>query len=236
MMRRLRALWMRVRGVLGERRDENDFDAELASHIEQHTDEGVRAGLTLEEARRQALLRLGGTEQTRQAYRDRATLPWLENLLRDVRYAFRGFRRNPVFAVTAIFTLALGIGATTAVFSVVDRILFRSLPYAHDDRLVSVGLAQPLQRQEFTLGGFYYEWRDNQKPFQDFTFERGVDECNLTENNPLHLECGWGGAEFPVDAGRLTRSRPQFRAGRGCSERSSIGDSLRWTLAQSIQP
>ena len=63
----------------------------------------------------------------------------------DVRYALRGFRRNPVFTVTVIATLALGIGATTAVFSVVDRILFRPLPYAHDDRLVSVGLVQPLE-------------------------------------------------------------------------------------------
>jgi len=67
-----------------------------------------------------------------------------ENLLRDVRYALRGFRRNPVFTITAIATLALGIGSTTAVFSVVDRILFRSLPYAHDDRLVSVGLTAPI--------------------------------------------------------------------------------------------
>jgi putative ABC transport system permease protein len=82
-------------------------------------------------------------------------------VMQDVRYALRGFRRNPVFTVTVIATLALGIGATTAVFSVVDRILFRSLPYAHDDRLVSVGLVQPLQKQEFTLGGFYFEWRDS---------------------------------------------------------------------------
>ena len=107
-------------------------------------------------------MRLGGAEQARQAYRDRATLPWLESVLRDVRYALRGFRRNPVFAVTAILTLSLGIGTTAAVFSVVDRILFRPLPYAHDDRLVSVGLTAPIVPQEFVLGGWYYEWRDHQ--------------------------------------------------------------------------
>ena len=146
--------------------------------------------------------------QVRQVYRDRATLPVLENVLRDVRYALRGFRRNPVFALTAVLTLALGIGATTAVFSVVDRILFRSLPYAQDDRLVSVGLVQSLERQEFTLGGFFYEWRDNQKPFEAMTFERGVQECNLTENNPLHIECALVGHNFlstlgvSVEAGR----------------------------------
>ncbi len=189
-MQKLRALWIRFCVLFTSRQIGDEFDAELQSHLDEHIDEGRRSGLSDVEARRQALLRVGGAEQVRQAYRDRATLPWLEGLLRDVRYAIRGFRRSPAFAITAILTLALGIGATTAVFSVVDRILFRSLPYAHDDRLVSVGLAQPLQRQEFTLGGFYYEWRDNQKPFQDFTFERGVNECNLTENNPLHLECG----------------------------------------------
>jgi putative ABC transport system permease protein len=71
----------------------------------------------------------------------------------------------------------------------VDRILFRSLPYAHDDRLVSVGLVQSLARQEFTLGGFFYEWRDNQRPFASLTFERGVTQCDLTEANPVHLQC-----------------------------------------------
>ncbi len=176
--------------MFAARRIGDEFDAELDGHLAEQIDEGVRSGLSETEARRRALVRIGGVEQVRQAYRNRATLPWVEGLMRDVRYAVRGFRRNPVFAITAILTLALGIGATTAVFSVVDRILFRQLPYAHDDRLVSVGIAQPLQRQEFTLGFFYYEWRDNQKPFQDFTFERGVNECNLTESNPLHLECG----------------------------------------------
>ena len=149
-----------------------------------------------EEARRQALIRLGGAEQTRQAYRERRTLPWLENLLRDVHYAMRGFRRNPVFAITAIATLALGIGSTTAVFSVVDRILFRSLPYAHDDRLVSVGLTAPIIPEEFMLGGSYFVWRDNQKPFEAFTSDTGVDECDLTERNPARLRCASVEANF----------------------------------------
>jgi predicted permease len=172
------------------RNRQDGIDAEIENHVAMHTEDGVRAGLEPDEARRQALVRLGGAEQTRQAWRERNSLPWLDNLLRDVRYALRGFGRNPAFTVTVIATLALGIGATTAVFSVVDRILFRSLPYANDERLVSLGLSQSLEKQEFTLGGFFYEWRDNQRPFEAVTFEQGVGECNLTEGNPLHLHCG----------------------------------------------
>jgi putative ABC transport system permease protein len=188
-MRRLRALWMRMWGLVAGWRGAGEFDAELESHVAFHVEERIRAGLSPKEARRQALIRLGGAEQVRQAYREQGTLPWLENVLRDMRYALRGFRRNPLFAITAIATLALGIGATTAVVSVVDRILFRGLPYAHDDRLVSVGLSQSLEKQEFTLGGFFYEWRDNQKPFSSMTFEQGVGACNLTEANPVLLQC-----------------------------------------------
>ena len=195
-MRTMRRLWLRLLATLRSRRAEGEFDAELEHHIAMHTEDGVRAGLSREEARRQALVRLGGEEQTRQAHRERRTLPWLETTLQDVRYAVRGFRLNPVFAVTAVLTLALGIGAATAVFSAVDRILFRPLPYADANRLVSVGLVQSLERQEFTLGGFFYEWRANQKPFEKLTFERGTDECNLTENNPVPLRCGWVSQDF----------------------------------------
>ena len=110
-------------------------------------------------------------------------------MLRDVRYALRGFRRNPAFAVTAILTLALGIGTTAAVFSVVDRILFRSLPYAEPDQLVSVGLTAPIIPQEFVLGAWYYEWRDHQTPFTAISSEAGASACDLTEHNPAHLNC-----------------------------------------------
>jgi putative ABC transport system permease protein len=190
MLRKFRALWMRASCK------QDDIDAEIESHVALHTEDGVRAGLNPEEARRQALVRLGGAEQTRQAWRERNTLPWVETTLRDVRCALRGFGRNPVFTVTVIATLALGIGATTAVFSVVDRILFRSLPYAHADRLVSVGLTAPIIPQEFMLGGSYYDWQDQQKPFVSLTSETGVNACDLTERNPAHLSCASVEANF----------------------------------------
>jgi len=195
-MRRLRALWMRIRSYvdLGQRDDE--FASELESHLAMHVDDGVREGMSPEEARRQALIRLGGAEQVRQAYRERRTLPLVENLLLDLRYALRGFRRNPMFTCTAIATLALGIGTTTAVFSVVDPILFRSLPYAHGDRLVSFGLSQPLEPREFTLGFFFFDWRAHQRPFEAVTYERGVNECAITEQNPVQMQCASVASNF----------------------------------------
>jgi predicted permease len=138
-MRQLRALWIRLRGLIGARRDEDDFAAELESHVAMHTEDGIRTGLSPTEARRQALIRLGGAEQTRQAYRERHTLPWLENSLRDVRYALRQLRKSPGFALLAIVTLALGVGANTAIFTVIESVLMRPLPYAHADRLLYIG-------------------------------------------------------------------------------------------------
>jgi len=138
-MRKLRALWIRLCGLIGARRDEDDFAAELESHVAMHTEDGIRAGLSPEEARRQALIRLGGEEQTRQAYRERRTLPWLENLGRDLRYALRQLRKSPGFALLAIGTLALGVGANTAIFTVIESVLLRPLPYAHADRLIFIG-------------------------------------------------------------------------------------------------
>ena len=117
-------------------------------------------------------------------------------MLQDVSYALRGFRRNPLFTLTVIATLALGIGSTTAVFSVVDPILFRPLPYAHADRLVSVGMGtsvQPagtLQQNAFMLGNFYFNWQENQKPFTAFTSQEYLPHhCAFTRGNPVQLAC-----------------------------------------------
>jgi putative ABC transport system permease protein len=174
---------------LVRRRPQTDLDEELAFHVERATEARVAAGMTAAEARRQALVEFGGMGRAREQCYEQRPGWWMDTVMQDGRYALRGFRRNPVFTVTVIATLALGIGATTAVFSVVDRILFRSLPYAHDDRLVSVGLVAPIIPQEFMLGGSYYDWRDNQKAFAAFTSETGVNACDLTERNPARLSC-----------------------------------------------
>ncbi len=105
------------------------------------------------------------------------------------RYALRRIIRNPALLISIILTLMLGISSSAAVFTVVDKILFRPLPYRDADRLVSVGLQAPIEPQEFMLGGSCYKWQDNQKPFVAMTSETGVEPCDFTEVNPVRLDC-----------------------------------------------
>ena len=142
-MRQLRALAIRLRGLFRSRRTDADFAAEIETHIAFHTEAGIRAGLSPEEARRQALVRLGGAEQTRQAHRERRTLPWLESIIQDTHFGLRTLRRSPGFTITAVLTLALGIGACTAIFSLVNAVLIRSLPYGDPGRLVYLYTPSP---------------------------------------------------------------------------------------------
>jgi predicted permease len=119
-----------------------------------------------------------------------------EILVQDVRYAARGFVRSPTFTITAVLAIAIGVGAGAAVFSVVDRILFRSLPYAQAERLVSLGFVAPIIPQEFMLGSDYLEWRAQQQPFASLTSWTGVADCDLTSANPVRLACAQVEANF----------------------------------------
>ena len=113
----------------------------------------------------------------------------IDTLVQEVRYALRGFRRAPLFALTSVVTVALGVGLNTAVFSVVDRILFRSLPYPQDDRLVSFGMTAPIVPQEFTMGYDYLDWREAATPFQSLGAWSGESDCDYTAENPARLRC-----------------------------------------------
>ncbi|MBV8205836.1 MAG: ABC transporter permease [Acidobacteria bacterium] len=107
----------------------------------------------------------------------------------NLRYAIRGLRRSPGMALTAILAIAIGIGASTAIFSVVDRILFRSLPYAQEDHLVVFGLRAPIEPREFMLGADYLEWKAAQQPFQSMAAYGFVHDCDLTQDQPLRMSC-----------------------------------------------
>ena len=115
---------------------------------------------------------------------------WIEPTFQDLRYALRGLRRNPGFTLTAVLAAAIAIGASTAIFSAVDRILFRPLPYRDEARLVSAGMMTPLDSNEFLLADAYFDLRRNPGPFAAVTsFQAGAIECDLTEQSPLRMRC-----------------------------------------------
>jgi len=134
----------------------------------------------------------------------------MEHTLQDARYALRGLRRNPGFALTAVLAAAIAIGAGTAVFSAVDRILFRPLPYREEGRLVSVGMMAPLDSNEFFLADAYFDLRRNPGPFAAVTsFQAGNIACDLTEASPLRMRCLRLEANFLDTLGiRLAAGRP----------------------------
>jgi predicted permease len=131
MLRRLKAL---VRG----RQLDQDLDDEMRLHLELQTRELVAQGASPEEAARRARVAFGGVERYKEAHRDARGVRWIEELAQDLRYAARALRRAPLFSLSAILVLALGIGAVTAAFSAVDSVLLTRLPYPEDDRLVRI--------------------------------------------------------------------------------------------------
>ncbi len=186
----LRIFSARLRGLFRKQHLDGDLDTELRAHLEMLVVENIRRGMSPVEARYAAQREFGGVEQAKEMYREQRSFQFLDALLQDLRFALRGLAKRPGFAMVAILTLALGIGSTTAVFSVVDRILFRSLPYPHDDQLVSFGDKAPFEANEFVLGPDYVDWKKTQTPFESVTsFVPGGADCDLTEQNPVRLKC-----------------------------------------------
>ena len=128
---------------LRKRERDSEMEAELASHVELAVEENMRQGMPEAEARRKALVRFGGVQQTKERQREARGLPWLDVLMQDVRYTLRTLRRDRSFTVVAVLILALGIGANIAVFSVVNTILLRPLPFPDSQRLVRITTKDP---------------------------------------------------------------------------------------------
>jgi predicted permease len=137
-MRQLRAYFFRLANVFRNRQSDEEFAAEIEANLQMHIEDNVRSGMSKEQARRQALIRLGGLEPTKELYRERRGLPFIDTLFQDMRFAIRMLRKNPGFTLVAIVTLALGIGANTAIFSIVYSMLLRPLPYKNSSRMITV--------------------------------------------------------------------------------------------------
>ncbi|MGB8539996.1 MAG: ABC transporter permease [Candidatus Acidiferrales bacterium] len=165
----IRTLASRTRTWLSPGGVDRDFANELDSHLDMLTDENIRRGMSPEEARRAARIKLGGVTQLKETNRELRGLPFIETLLQDARYAFRMLRKNPGFTAVAVLTLALGIGANTAIFSVVYAVLLKPLPYANPNQLVSAFQANTQEGVPETGTSYpnFEEWRAQNHVFSE---------------------------------------------------------------------
>ena len=161
-MRAVRRFLLRLTTSVTRRRDEERLREELEEHVALQAADYVRAGMAAVEARRRALLKFGPVEGIKEGYRDEQGLPLLEHLLQDLRYSLRQLRKAPLFTLTATLSLAMGVGANTAVFTVIERVLLRPLPVANPEELVFIADQRILEQQSPRFSyPFYASLRDN---------------------------------------------------------------------------
>lgn len=179
----IRVAGSRIRSWLGKRRVDEEFGDELQAHLQMLVKENVRRGMTAEEAERAARIKLGGEAQLRETNRELRGLPLLETFFQDLRFAARGLRKSPGFALVCVLTLALGIGANTAIFSVINAVLLQQLPFPESNRVVVIN------RHEGSSVP-YPEFLDLQAQSQSFDLLalQRFDSMNLTSGGePEHV-------------------------------------------------
>ncbi len=202
---------LRLRAALRRRAADRELDDEIRFHLEREQEKNVRAGMTDSDAWRRAYVAFGGVQQVREAHREVRGAPWLTDLGGDVRVALRTLARRPALAGAAVITLALGIGANTAIFSAVDAAILRPLPFPAPDRLVMLGENNPEKNwhMETVAGANYLDWREQVGAFQDIAAYSDGGHATLTgAGDPQLLTVtGVTGNFFAVLGGRTELGR-----------------------------
>ena len=199
-MKSLRAWFMRLVGVFGSKRAERELAAEIDSHLQLHIDDNIRAGMTPPEARRRALLALGGIDATKEAYRDRRGLPAFESLVRDLRYGVRTLVKSPGFALAGVIILGLGIGVNSAIFTVVNAVVLKPLPFADADRIMRLWQTPP--QSLFTTPVFaispanFVDWEEQNQVFEQIAIYRGGRRTVTGQGEPEAVSTVSASASF----------------------------------------
>ena len=209
-MNGIRSLLWRLGSYLRRQRLEEDLDQELRFHLEMEIEQNLSRGMSPAEARRSALMRLGGVEQVKEAYREQRGLPRLESVLQDLRFAVRSLRRSPAFTLTVLLVTAIAIGANTAIFSVVNAVMLAPLPFPEPDRLVQLMRQYPSGYSYPALTGRMLEFVE-----QNFG---GFENLGASGSGSGHNLVWKGEAEYiralPVSAGYFPMLGVQPRRGR----------------------
>src|SRR6266436_1753569 len=186
-MKWLRGWLLRLGGLFGRERRERELAAEMESHLQMHIEDNLRAGMSAAAARREALMKLGGIEQTKEMVRERRGVPILDVLLQDLRFGARMLRKNPGFTAVAVLTLALGIGVNTAIFTAFDALVLRPRHVEDPDRLAAVFRTTPGETHGWFSYPDYIYYRDHSSSFSDlslFAFGMAVTSSDLPATGP----------------------------------------------------
>ena len=182
-MKHLRAWFSRLGELFGKERRERELSAEMESHLQLHIEDNLRAGMLPAQARREALMKLGGMEQTKENYRERRGLPFVDVFLQDLRFGGRMLRKNPGFTLVAVLTLALGIASNATIFSFVNAVLYRRPP-VHDPDRALVLYEVPTKRGGANLERVstpnYVTWKRGNQAFSDLAALEPYGSVNLT--------------------------------------------------------
>jgi putative ABC transport system permease protein len=223
-MRQLRALLLRIGGLFGRERRERELADEIASHLALHIEANLSRGMNREQARRQALSKLGGVEMTKEIYREQRGLPMIETLLQDLRFALRMLGKNRGFTIVAVLVMALGIGANTAVFSVVNAVLLRPLAYNDPDRIVTLASlwAKSGNHGQVSAPDFH-DWHDQNTGFEAMAYYGAWDMSVIAGPAAEYIHAAHVTPEFfrvfhiqPI-AGREFTSEEAKRGGTGAA-------------------
>ena len=181
-------LIIRLLALIEKRRLDRELDGEVLAHLEMAERDAIAAGMSPEEARRAARRHFGGVDQMKEEHRDARSVRWLETLLRDFRYGLASLVRNPGFAIVAIGVLALGIGANTAMFSIVDAVLLKPLPFPEPDRIVLLWEAPRPGVSNATSTPDFLDWQRLNSAFEAMAARRSTGASLTGEGEPVRLD------------------------------------------------